>query len=73
MSAFTKDCKMVLRRKDVFNRKEIGFYHVTTRCVCQAFLLGEDYKSESSNHHRKTWIEEWFQSLTDVMAIEICA
>ena len=65
--------KMVLCRKDVFNRKEIGFYHITTRCVRQAFLLGKDFKSTSSNHHRKAWIEQWFQSLTEVMAIEICA
>ena len=65
--------KMVLCRKDVFNRKEIGFYHITTRCVRQAFLLGKDFKSTSSNHHRKAWIEQWFQSLTEVMAIEIGA
>lgn len=73
MSTLQRITKMVLRRKDVFNRKEIGFYHITTRCVRQAFLLGEDFKSESNNHHRKAWVEQWFQSLTEVMAIEICA
>ena len=64
---------MVLRRKDVFNRQQVGVYHVTTRCVRQAFLLGDDYQTGHSNHQRKRWIEEWFQSLTDVMLIEICA
>ncbi len=64
---------MVLRRKDVFNRQQVGIYHVTTRCVRQAFLLGDDFQTGKSNHQRKRWIEEWFQSLTDVMLIEICA
>ncbi len=64
---------MVLRRKDVFNRKQIGVYHVTTRCVRQAFLLGTSFQSGQEYHHRKQWIEEWFQSLTEVMAIELCA
>ena len=64
---------MVLRRKDVFNRQQVGVYHVTTRCVRQAFLLSDDYQIGHSNHQRKRWIEEWFQSLTDVMLIEICA
>ena len=64
---------MGLRRKDVVNRMQVGVYHVTTRCVRQAFLLGTDYQIGSSNHERKSWIEQWFQSLTDVMLIELCA
>ena len=60
-------------RSEIIKQDRVGVYHVTTRCVQQMFLLGEDYLTGRDFSYRKEWIITWLKSLADVFLIDVCA
>jgi REP element-mobilizing transposase RayT len=49
------------------------YYHCMSRCVRRAFLCGEDLYSGQSFEHRRDWVEERLFTLSQCLAIDICA
>ena len=49
------------------------YYHCMGRCVRRAFLCGEDTLTGKDYSHRKVWIVNKLQELTEIYAIEVCA
>ena len=49
------------------------YYHVIARCVRRAWLWGFDEYAERDYSHRKEWVIERLQCLTNVFAVNICA
>ena len=60
-------------RKTLISLEDTSYYHCISRCVRRAFLWGTDYYSGNDYSHRKQWVIERLQQLTDVFAIEVCA
>jgi REP element-mobilizing transposase RayT len=50
-----------------------AYYHCISRCVRRAFLCGDDRLTGKSFDHRKQWLVERMQELTEVFAIDICS
>ena len=49
------------------------YYHCATRCVHRAFLCGEERASGKSFDHRKQWVVDRINEITDVFVIDACA
>ena len=50
-----------------------AYYHCISRCVRRAFLCGDDRLTGKSFDHRKQWLAERMQELTEIFAIDICS
>jgi REP element-mobilizing transposase RayT len=50
----------------IIDRTELGYYHLISRCVRQAFLCGREFE------HRKAWLEERVRRLASLFAIDVC-
>ncbi len=64
---------MTQPRKALVSLSETPYYHVISRCVRRAFLCGVDSYTGTSYEHRKSWVQERLQQLTECFAIELCA
>lgn len=62
---------MAIARKRIIDESEVGTYLITNRCVRRAFLMGEDFNSGEILDFRRAWVEEWLESLAEVMLIDI--
>ena len=60
-------------RKLTINLKETRYYQCISRCVRQMFLCGTDESSKNSFEHRKQWIKNRMQFLSQHFAIDICS
>ena len=49
-----------------------GVYHVRSRCIRRAFLLGWDPYSEKNYDHRKDWVYNRLRFLVTCFGIEVC-
>ncbi len=58
-------------RKEILRHGQPGIYHVFTRCVRQAFLLGTDPLTGRDYNHRRTWFVERLQLLTANFVIDV--
>ncbi|MDZ4327933.1 MAG: hypothetical protein U1A73_23355 [Pseudomonas sp.] len=47
-----------------------GTYHCVSRCVRRAFLCGEDRYSGQSFEHRRQWVEDRMQQLSEVLTLQ---
>jgi REP element-mobilizing transposase RayT len=59
------------RRAEVIDEGTVGIFHITSRCVRQAFLCGEHVGDEKDYSHRRGWIEERVRFLASVFLIDI--
>ncbi len=64
---------MPIPRKEQVNLDSTVFYHCTTRCVQQCFLLGIDPITGQNFEHRKAWIEEQIHKQASAFCIDVCA
>jgi REP element-mobilizing transposase RayT len=64
---------MTRARQSLVSLEATPYYHCISRCVRRAFLYGEDDYSGKSYSHRKVWVLERLQILSEVFAVDICA
>ncbi|MBU2870404.1 transposase [Colwellia sp. E2M01] len=64
---------MATARKRQVSLQDTPYYHCISRCVRRAFLCGKDNYTGQSYEHRRGWLEEKLQALTEVFAIKVCA
>jgi hypothetical protein len=58
-------------RKEILRQGQPGIYHVFTRCVRQAFLLGFDPLTGRDYNHRRQWFVDRLQRLTANFVIDV--
>jgi hypothetical protein len=58
-------------RKEIVRQGEPGIYHVWSRCVRRAFLLGTDPLTGKDYNHRREWVIQRLKLLVASFAIDI--
>ncbi|MDQ7048675.1 MAG: hypothetical protein Q9M92_03730 [Enterobacterales bacterium] len=64
---------MAIKRSELIDDENAGYYHLLTRCVRRTFLCGKDKETGRSYEHRRQWIENRILELANVFAIEVYA
>jgi len=66
---------MPIKRSELIDTENAGYYHLTSRCVRRTFLCGTHLNLETNidqNYdHRRAWIEKRILDFADVFAIEV--
>ena len=60
-------------RNSILPAGEQCLVHTISRCVRKARLCGRDPQSGTDYEHRRDWVKERIQALTEVFAVEVCA
>ena len=63
---------MTRPRKEVVDPDIVANYHCSTCCVRRAFLCGEDPLTGRSFSHRKGWVRDYLERLSQAFAFEVC-
>ncbi|MDQ7048351.1 MAG: hypothetical protein Q9M92_01960 [Enterobacterales bacterium] len=64
---------MAIKRSELIDDENAGYYHLMSRCVRRTFLCGKDKETGRSYEHRRQWIENRILELANVFAIEVYA
>lgn len=64
---------MTVPRSQQISLDHTPYYLCTSRCVRRAFLCGKDRFTGRSFDHRKAWLENRFQQLTEIFAIGLAS
>jgi REP-associated tyrosine transposase len=68
---------MPIKRSELIDTENAGYYHLISRCVRRTFLCGTHLNLETnikqSYDHRRAWIEKRILDFADVFAIEVYA
>ena len=59
------------KRSDVIDESAVGIYHITMRCVRQAFLCGYDEIREKDVSHRRGMIRDRLAFLAEIFMIDV--
>jgi len=58
-------------RKCIVNPEVVGTYHCTSRCVRRAYLCGYDQLHNANYDHRKEWIKERMDMLSQCFFVDV--
>ncbi|PCJ57949.1 MAG: hypothetical protein COA79_14345, partial [Planctomycetota bacterium] len=61
---------MTTARKHLINPNTIGYYHITSRCVRQGWLLNNGHEPDKDFSHRKRWIYELLEKFSQTYCID---
>ncbi|MCP4488126.1 MAG: transposase, partial [Gammaproteobacteria bacterium] len=64
---------MTRPRNTLIALADTPFYHVSARCVRQAFLCGIDHYSGRNYEHRRQWVVDRIRLLSSLFAIDVCS
>jgi REP element-mobilizing transposase RayT len=64
---------MTVARNQLISVSDTPYYHIISRCVRRAFLCGQDSSTNRSYEHRRQWIVDRIQFLSEIFSIDICA
>ena len=64
---------MTQARKEIVALDSTEYYHCVSRCVRRAYLCGKDEFSGKNFEHRRQWVVDRLQELTQVFTVNICA
>jgi hypothetical protein len=64
---------MATPRSQQIDLERTPYYHCISRVVRRAFLCGNDYVTGQSFDHRKAWLVDRFNYLTNIFDIQMCA
>ncbi|MCP4491337.1 MAG: transposase, partial [Gammaproteobacteria bacterium] len=64
---------MTRPRNTLISLADTQFYHVSARCVRQAFLCGIDHYSGRNYEHRRQWVVDRIRLLSSLFAIDVCS
>ena len=59
-------------RKEIVRQGQPGIFHVSSRVVRRAFLLGRDPLTSHDYNHRRQWVLQRLQLLVANFAIDVC-
>ena len=62
---------MAIKRSELIDTENAGYYHLITRCVRRAFLCGHDEETGQSFEHRREWIENRILTLANIFSVEV--
>ncbi|TQV72778.1 hypothetical protein FLL45_15015 [Aliikangiella marina] len=62
---------MAIKRSELIDAENAGYYHLISRCVRRAFLCGVDEITGASYEHRRAWIEQRILALARIFSIEV--
>ena len=62
---------MAIKRSELIDSDNAGYYHLISRCVRRAFLCGQDPDSDKDYDYRRQWIEDRIIELAQYFAIEV--
>ena len=57
-------------RREIIDASNVGVYHVISRCVRRAFLMGYDSRTQQQVSHRRDWIRSRMEFLASIFMIE---
>jgi len=64
---------MAIKRSELIDNENAGYYHLMNRCVRRTFLCGVDEETGRNYEHRREWIENRILKLADIFSIEVYA
>ncbi len=62
---------MAIKRSELIDPNNAGYYHLISRCVRRAFLCGQDPETKKDYDYRRQWIEDRIIELAQYFAIEV--
>ena len=62
---------MPIKRSELIDPDNAGYYHLMSRCVRRAFLCGTDHYSGQCFEHRRQWIVDRIRLLSSLFAIDV--
>ena len=62
---------MAIKRSELIDPENAGYYHLISRCVRRAFLCGQDPESNINYDYRRQWLENRILELANYFAIEV--
>lgn len=60
-------------RRELIDASSVGAYHVISRCVRRAFLMGYDAQTRQQVSHRRDWIRSRLEFLAGIFMIDVLA
>jgi len=62
---------MAIKRSELIDPDNAGYYHLISRCVRRTFLCGKDPETNKDYEYRRLWIETRIPELAHYFSIEI--
>jgi hypothetical protein len=66
-----KEDKMAIKRSELIDPDNAGYYHLISRCVRRTFLCGKDSETNKDYGYRRLCIENRILELADYFSIEV--